>query len=149
MKANELRIGNLVKWNDDDAVDSVLTITGTMNGGEIWVDWEWEDGQNDNTDCEITSVCGIALTEQWLKDLGFDLGKNKWWHKKYLAPLQEQICIISINMTYGSCSIGAEGFDSDINEIGPAYTRHMVMYVHQLQNLYFAITGEELTIKTK
>lgn len=71
----------------------------------------------------------IHITEEWLLKLGFETGMLNTWS------------IIPID-TYAIISLGkkADGF----------YMTNLpikVNHVHQLQNLYFAITGEELTIK--
>ena len=68
----------------------------------------------------------IPLSEDWLLKFGFD---NSLVKDIYLA--------LGYNV---------------IHDEGKYYFRHYgltkeVEYVHQLQNLYFALTGEELTIK--
>lgn len=89
----------------------------------------------------------IPLTEEWLLNFGFSKHTKRW-----------------------SLSVGGELFDYHIldvqNEFPPLWhcknegytisgqvrnTRqsHFVKYVHQLQNLYFALTGTELTLTQK
>ena len=66
----------------------------------------------------------IELTEEWLIKMGFgDTGNKKWIHGKFGFSL-------------------IKGFKFYKSGVLPE-----VKYVHQLQNLYFALTGEELTIK--
>lgn len=64
------------------------------------------------------------LTEEWLFKFGF----KKVYHYYYLNNARH----MGFNEEYG--------FFNVTNDI-------QIEYVHQLQNLYFAITGEELTIK--
>lgn len=64
----------------------------------------------------------IPLTEEWLLKLGFDNFGKRWMEKN--LPLD----IIKANGFYMA---------NVVNEI---------KYVHQLQNLYFALTEEELKI---
>lgn len=74
----------------------------------------------------------IPLTEEWLERLGFeDLPDwlNEW--KKDIYWLNE---------------VG-ETFQLGIGVTTPKWQRTQIKYVHQLQNLYFALTGEELEIK--
>ena len=76
----------------------------------------------------------IPLTEEWLINFGFELCDNT----KYNIWSNEHFVITDILMQGDSFLWfiqEAESLDLD--------------YVHQLQNLYFALTGEELTIKTK
>lgn len=71
----------------------------------------------------------IPLTEEWLKKLGFFKYNNAWVLKK---PEN--------NMKFGF----SVWYDLTYNtgELSPPLN-----YVHQLQNLYFALTGKELHIK--
>jgi hypothetical protein len=111
MKANELRIGNLVEkhyklHNETKRFDNIgyLDIANIyMNIGEI--------GYNP-----------ILLTEEWLLKLGF---------KKFCKDYAKKGIILHTRK---------RGFI--IRKSVP-----QMDYVHQLQNLYFALTGEELTIK--
>ncbi len=74
----------------------------------------------------------IPLTEEWLLKFGFEKHKNNYEeaesHNYYLNGLK-----------YISCDDNWCLFNCLIKNIE---------YVHQLQNLTFALTNEELTIKT-
>jgi len=72
----------------------------------------------------------IPLTEEWLIKFGFS-GST--------IDISDKIsgCIDSIYFN-GICIGTASSEYSGL---------HRIKYVHQLQNLYFALTGEELTIK--
>lgn len=67
----------------------------------------------------------IPLTEEWLERFGL----SKWKNKK----IWSKSCIL----IYYSAK---DGFS-----YGKAHARTKIKYVHQLQNLYFALTSEELT----
>jgi len=66
----------------------------------------------------------IPLTENWLKKLGFKLNSAFG------------------TSTYGNGVIGIFFYDG----VG-SYGIAKFQYVHQLQNLYFALTGTELTVE--
>jgi len=72
----------------------------------------------------------ISLNEQWLLDLGFEEDENLF---------HNQIALYKN---------GIGGFNYNVN-----YFEHENLYeissVHQLQNLYFALTNEELTLKSQ
>jgi len=106
MKANELRIGNLVYFVDEEAkVDlDILEMIFDHFG-------EWNP---------------IPLTEEWLVKLGF----KRWGKFDLWKTYQTTVCTIA-----GTTQSGFE-----LSKI----PRVEVKYVHQLQNLYFALTGEEL-----
>lgn len=61
----------------------------------------------------------IPLTEKWLKNLGFKKGRKGFWFQ-------------------GGVEYNPKKFD--LSFFGYVEIKH----VHQLQNLYFALTGEDL-----
>lgn len=67
---------------------------------------------------------GIPINEEWLFKFGFECIFTHDDHHYYNGFL--------------ALDIDFQPFDYDI--------RYYIKYVHQLQNLYFALTGEELTI---
>lgn len=87
-----------------------------------------------NYDTTIRDVKPIPLTEEWLLKFGF---KNHldtiWIHWSKESGLFQ----ISTRLPQGSYGLWING------------TMGCFEYVHQLQNLFFALTGEELTIKNK
>lgn len=135
MKAQELRIGNLVFIENDLLPETKGKIykvygvsekynfdfpesTGTVSLNQI--------GTIRNYSQFDEFIKPISLTKELLLRLGFDVNNSPEWIdqlKKY-----EIIC--------GTTSYlrGAE------NSVYP------IKYVHQLQNLYFDLTGEEITI---
>lgn len=74
----------------------------------------------------------IPLTKYWLTKLGFDRKGSSFWYKGYDYTIDTSGGIFIVHSDYVSVAYGIE-----------------VKYVHQLQNLFFALTGEELTIKNK
>lgn len=78
---------------------------------------------------------GIPLTEEWLIKLGFTLSNT---HNMFY-----DLGKLTINMPDQFHKKGRVYFNSW------AIIDHMPEFVHQLQNLYFALTGEELLINTK
>ncbi len=87
----------------------------------------------------INSIYPIPLTFEWLKKFEFkmeDSGNNvtDFWRTTSAG--------IEISIVY----YGDEYLQTEINSIG--IDIH-ILYVHQLQNLYFALTGEELECKIK
>lgn len=89
---------------------------------------EWLQLTNDQLNTRISDVKPIPLTEEWLLNLGFK--KNGEWYK---------IDNFYIDSTNYNC--GIENPKNIYNRL------KCVGYVHQLQNLYFALKGEELTLK--
>lgn len=137
MKANELRIGNLVIIDDKDSIFRVLFIK--ENVVQIL-----ELGKNyPYAVVEIERIKPIPLTEEIILKLGFKENNNKWFEINYFTNCNEypEKMGILINWVSGRCAL----LDTDDGQ-QPVMTAKMIQYLHQLQNLYFALAGEELDI---
>ena len=92
----------------------------------------------------------IELTEEWLIKLGFekiDIKGEEGFIDSVEYQLIHKDCYINYDGVDFSCVIACdlETYTDSPNYFAPDKER--MQYVHQLQNLYFALTGEELTIK--
>lgn len=118
MKANELRIGNWVKWNYEESSDG--------NAYPVEYGYELDDIKNNPN-----IVKPIPLTEEWLERFGFDkVADNCWLSEKTSFYIDNREGHIRKGFVYY--------LREDSNDFIP------IDYVHSLQNLYFALTGEEL-----
>jgi len=116
MKANELRIGNLV--SSETSVPKLF----------YWDIDDFEFYKHRMDDIEP-----IPLTEEWLERFGFEqmklyTGDNCFVKEKFCVLCDGQLKNYDLRLT----------FDSDQT------IRVELDYVHQLQNLYFALTNTEL-----
>ena len=133
MKASELRIGNYVTDEFYDSFKSIFEVDSINEKGInllIEDDGNWTELAERWIGCEydFNDLHGIPLTEQWLIDFGF---------KK-------------INGKYFKVGFQLKG-NKVIDDIGYHFKREglsiEISYVHQLQNLYHSLTGEELVKK--
>lgn len=78
----------------------------------------------------------IPLTEEWLLKFGFEWSIwHQAWHKlSFIFDLSER---------------GVGGYYMHMVKKNNEIICPEIIYVHQLQNLYFALTGEELTFKSE
>jgi len=84
-------------------------------------------------DNELSGIEPIPLTEEWLERFGFELPAHTWIGNKFhLTEYGEG----SKHPNGGIWVVAMNKNNAIISEI---------KYVHQLQNLYHALTGEELT----
>lgn len=81
----------------------------------------------------------IPLNEAWLIKFGFSL-KTKNNFNCYQLPNGWHVCMWTLNY----CMAGFE--ENGVCYWGEDYTT--IKHVHQLQNLYYCLTGEELKIKS-
>lgn len=143
LTVNEFRIGNLV-WLDDEILpiwrlcaNAKATVAGEPDMG----DFECRVFHSD----QPNTINPIELTKEWLTKFGFH-SKYKsvhvHWHKTYgFGPPPYRLFELDqkSNVDDDNNSIPQEQvfyWDSQLE----------VKYVHQLQNLYFALTEEELIV---
>jgi hypothetical protein len=120
MNANELRIGNLV-FMSREKEPKYKGYHGRVFNFDL-IDY-------------IEHLHPIPLAEDWLLKFGFyETTKEHYVSGLYTLNKPDGFYINKETMCY--CDIDYEGTTND---------RIKIQYVHQLQNLYFALTGEELT----
>jgi hypothetical protein len=130
MKASELRIGNLV-----DLGNRIAKVTEINHLACVVVDLE----ETQDTIEDYERVKGIILTEEWLLKFDFheyiDFGYKTGHFDK--VPL----CGFTYSINTNKVMIMHKGNNNS------HWLDIEIKYVHQLQNLYFALTGEELVVK--
>jgi hypothetical protein len=120
MIANELRIGNLINYEQTTHVITEISKTMIIHC--------WVKNKKDEYVSDFSEISPIPLTPEILEKCGFEKANDNFGG--YLSPLYKVGRIrINDNEWYNSCF----------------YTT--VKYLHQLQNLIHALTGTELEIK--
>lgn len=126
IEANELTKGRWVnKWNPYYNINQASKVKGILDG-YVYFD---EDGEAEvymRDRAEVSAVCGIPITAEIMVKAGFVESKEDsgFWIKQPLVILVHDS---GIYVTYCQVCIPCK-------------------YLHQLQNLYFALTGEELNV---
>lgn len=131
MEAKDLRIGNILAFNE--TINGVVYDLGEKNIGIILTNNIYRDNKE--------QFKPIELTEDWLLKLGFEIDhkiKGSYHYKFFRYHTQRPYS------------------DDDFLLVTEQYylERELIVsgglnYVHQLQNLFFALTGEELELKHK
>jgi hypothetical protein len=121
MEAKELRIGNIVKYEN----------TVYLHGGKITEVDNIIQGETDYYE-------PIPLTEEWLLKFGFNKEHNSDESEDrdcfYINDSDDSFYMNYDYKSYYGWYLGATTY---------GYLTSL-QYVHQLQNLYFALTGTEL-----
>lgn len=134
MNATELRIGNIVFYNGENGKNEPVRYYCTINGADLRI---MQDDEN-----YLKSHEPIALTPELLEKCGFEKSEyesNVFEHKGsglilvYDRGYDEE----GRHWHYG------EDFEKGN---GTSALWKAIDFLHQLQNLYFALTGEELEI---
>jgi len=144
MKASELRIGNYI-YDDFNEVHIVEKIESQKfndwNGSEpsLIVFSKLKETQNGMYTCDVVS--GIPLTVEWLLKFGFNR------HDDGSVSAQFSIGTNPVTKDFMMYLIWIKSSKDYSLKYFPFYRNghHIIKYVHQLQNLYFALTGKELT----
>ena len=120
MKATELRIGNYIDYTTER---EIVTMQITYEYIRLI--------HNGNKNFKP-----IPLTEEWLLKFGFEFSRDpesNYYEKTFDFTAFYKVVI--------ERKIG-----SDVFCYSSFFSTTQLIYVHQLQNLYFALTGEELTL---
>ena len=119
IEVRELRYGNLITYKGDVIPVTMIGRHGIQSKTEDWLI---------NAKFATPDLEPIQLTDEWFLRMGFEKEGVQWWDKD-----------------------GGTSFEDCGKGVFRTYTNgcHVVLicFVHQLQNLYFALTGNELTIK--
>ena len=124
MIVNELRVGNYVTTGKKEWIISVVS-----DSNEVRV----TDGKfTAIAQIPINEIHPIPLTEEWLLNFGFDKPNSKRpYHFKKS----------STEFLWSEYQYELKCFCNDINMFS-----FPCKYVHTFQNIYYSITGQELTI---
>ena len=138
MKTTELRIGNILHRKGGIVViEEITKKTITTYFG------------TDNLPNNLTNIDPIPLTKEWLLDFGFIkgdwnsiLGKDHYvlysnYDYPFIVSVRYMDVYTEMQPLFGDKGIGLKAITDNRG----------IKYVHQLQNLYFALTGEELNYK--
>lgn len=149
IKASELRIGNFI-YDDEGIISKVVGFKpfdysvrcDEEEGCDLIIINYGQDGSvRGPYDLDSNLVERIPFTPEWLERCGFQKKSNEMQ-----IDGMEMTFHIDDSTYFSSCG--------GLNETLAAlclcrgnYFANNLQFVHELQNLYFALTGEELTIK--
>jgi hypothetical protein len=125
LELNEIRIGSWIRFKETDSVDGEFQIKDKISrkepidGGEWFIDGQWH----------ISMLDGIPINERWLKKMGFETSKITDRYSRYFNGTLLEFFSGNIILPLGT--------HDDI-----VLTRQKIIYVHQLQNLVFDLTGQ-------
>lgn len=131
MKKNEIRIGNVVYDFLNQSYDVIISINDNDT-----VDFLYESNN------DINFVDGVKINSDIIKTLGLtqDNPTEEFYVKTYNDPLDKNYIKMTMffsNNQWTLCVIFGEVSSTVIKNIE---------YVHQIQNAFFMVTGEELDI---
>jgi len=139
MKPEELRIRNWVKDKYKDISGQIVRITKPV------VDFESKEGRWNGISYD--SIRPIPLTPEWLERFGFD---------EIMEIIEDKEGYEVATMVHMMINKGKSNSEFKLIQTIDGYWSldgyetawpKLCKYVHQLQNLYYALTGKELELK--
>ena len=133
MKANELRIGNYVRlfekgfYKVHTISRKVIQVHGDLIGGEVF---------------DFFNIQPIPLTPEILEKCGFEYVTD--WT---VPDKRKHDCVTFLDLGYMYLASGMMGGGVTLFQNDRRSTGTNIEYLHQLQNLYFCLCGEELEVK--
>lgn len=127
----DLRIGNWVY--DGNHTQFPMWVCSVQHDGYVTLDFKANEGMP--WDANAKDLEGIPLTDELLRKIGF-YRNELWWRK-----LEEGYAVdVSVGLAYAQ----VEKWDG--GRVHSSCTCHGVRFVHELQNLFWNITKQQLTI---
>lgn len=140
LKANELRLNNLVTLNHKvreelfhnqiHAQNEYFEVLTIYSDGDILLKLD-----DENVELDVKEIEPIPLTEEWLLKFGFEKEFDGSFKKGFIAIFIDKR--FNKNVFLQTSENSKDWFGVDLK----------IQFVHQLQNLYFALTNKELEIK--
>jgi hypothetical protein len=146
MEAKELMLGNLVNGISEDSdgknkqiICKILAIDSNSTLGD---GWQYMVESMESDECLIyDDFEPIPLTEEWLELFGFEKRESSVCDSFYIGinPITHD-WLFDLAWLKNMIDYSYEGY--------PFYKNgyHEIKFVHQLQNLYYTLTGKELTL---
>jgi hypothetical protein len=131
MEARELRIGNYIQH-----FDNIIKVDTIKKDPAYYLVYGYFLNGHTSAGNQIDAFTPIPLTKEWLLKFGFKKreGNNFCW----------DLGSFTIGW-YGNCyATWVIILQQENNDLR---FHSQIKFIHQLQNLYFALTGEELIIK--
>lgn len=122
--ATDYRIGNIIQYNNE--IESTGTITALIADFVAGLDYCQIDYRT-NKKHWLINIKPIEITEEWLMKIGYE----KMPSGTYLQPNSGNFIWFEKGL---KCCIAGEYYPENIK------------YIHQLQNLHFALTQRELVV---
>ena len=141
MKSNDIRIGN---WVEYAGKGKVLVINSEADYDNVYLEcdesFEWT---------EFSRLKGIPITKEILDNSGIE---SILWNgvvKQYYIMVAGEHCALSL--TFGEMKGFPDRLDKAMigappHTSGSVYGTFDIKYIHQLQNIYYSLKGEELNI---
>lgn len=138
MDKKDLRIGNLFNYEQTTHI-----VTGIV-GDKVYSRWLKQPDTEPDYICHISECKPIDINETDLLIFGFT-GPDQfnWYHKEYTAFEGDDWLEHTVSVAININSLNVGIWNKSQDEIGSS-TKIQKKYIHNLQNLWYELTGEDL-----
>ena len=146
LRATDLRIGNwIADHNEEKRFFKVEQITYSDKSNVYYIHYN-----NGCTKCQVKYLDPIPLSEEVLLKCGFE--KYQWQNAMYIKTVFGHLYLHfykdRIITSFKSITYDYEGQKmKSLGFIGRKESVENIIYLHQLQNLFYSLTGEELEVR--
>lgn len=146
MKAQDLRIGNIVKLDHFEYGYMYASVTWLNDLGDICLDLLDERFTEEEYECTFNEIRPIPINEEVLLKIGFSKRRNGSFE---YVDNKDELCIEFLGkyirigyarMYHCPEDVTECEYSSEIDLPSP-------LFVHTLQNIWYLLTGKELEIK--
>jgi len=126
MKAEDFRVGNLVRVKSSKVAIPITLI------------------RLSNFSVGMEDIEPIPVTEGVLSDFGFEKVVD---NRGVTGYVEYELCVGQVNIVVEKEKLPKYEDDEFKFYLDDCYLKH-IEYVHQVQNLYYAVSGEELSLRS-
>ncbi len=155
MKTTELRIGNWVSQTEKYYNDGGLLNIVTIKKLGVYIKSVLDNTEDEYTfKWRLNQIYPIPLTEKWLLKFGFEKIKIE---REIFKKMELDIVYCKndygvfyqkdLTVDYDGKNVSEMYYDVSFHFRNGNGIKTELKYIHQLQNLYFALTNKELTTK--
>ena len=130
LKASELRIGNWIQ--DSNAKGRSCRVLRLNSGSEFPITYHYEKAFEYSPRLG-EGLEGIPISEEWLVKFGFEKSGSIYYSKLEFTVYFDSIHELAVTI--------------EVKDVDYQIYLKTIQFVHQLQNLYIALTSEELQLK--
>ncbi len=138
MKASELRIGNLLEFSNGIQPNKIIEVSRRFfSSASI---------EKDDGDFTVTPYyLGIKINDKWLVKFGFTKIEHRNIYVKSIYKIAGvKLKSLAVYIDGKNNKVGVVDYYTGVEKVDLLHLDYE--FVHQLQNLYYALAGVEMTV---
>lgn len=142
MDSENYRIGNLIFYNNNDKIGKITTLVSDFVAGLDYCQIDY----NTYKKHWLINMNPITLTKERIHETKFFSYRWKSWNKETISYMNNDDSKCAFKQDLKSFDLVCD-YKKEIYYVSLGRIKVYIKYFHELQNLYFTLTGKELTHK--